>query len=217
MKNWMYYLARHYECQRNHYPDDKLLVLYDIDGTILDMRYTMHCLLKSYDEKYDTCYFEELHITDITFHEDDIVDGLKSMQSCTGTGKIAGHVVPSRSQPAVRLIADIFPKVIIECPVDFIVPVLSSTPDEAEQILDTYTMWGSNLFALNWRTPNVRQALPALESLGFETTIYDVRSLEEFLQSVLHTPVAIVSNFNFPLWNSREYETSNDITRCRSV
>jgi len=470
MKNWMYYLARHYESQRNHYPYDKLLILFDIDGTILDMRYTMHCLLKSYDEKYNTRYFDDLRVSDIMFHEDDIVDGLKSLripehainaivhwcrenrwsmwsileanrpfpgvmevirwfqlqentsvglnsgrsevlredtlQSLnslgrefrvlfhddllkmrkSNTGNVAGakieairefreagfrviamvdnepailhaieqsdvgedvlllhasmifrsqresktagaiqgnvydltELIPKRLLPGhiqfvwshvnteislktflqsnvmwadvtgvfynllnkktdpatrlsiardssllleyigvfkdnqrgmrvnlqpgedrleiildelvdsgmedhllwlsgnvdanrkdtFRLISDIFPNAIIECPVDFIVPVLSSTPDKAEQILDTYTMWGINRFALSWKTPNARQALSTLEGLGFETTVYDVKSLEEFLQSVLHTPAAIVSDFNFPLWNSRDFENS---------
>jgi len=38
MKSWMAELAAHYEKMRRRYPQDRLMLLFDIDGTILDMR-----------------------------------------------------------------------------------------------------------------------------------------------------------------------------------
>ena len=38
-------LALHYEILRNNYPNVKLLILFDIDGTLLDNRYTIRALL----------------------------------------------------------------------------------------------------------------------------------------------------------------------------
>ena len=39
MNNWMSALAHHYEKTRERYPGEKLLIMFDIDGTIIDTRY----------------------------------------------------------------------------------------------------------------------------------------------------------------------------------
>ncbi len=39
MNNWMSSLAHHYEKTRERYPGEKLLIMFDIDGTIVDTRY----------------------------------------------------------------------------------------------------------------------------------------------------------------------------------
>ncbi len=70
--DWMSALAAHYEKIKQTYPQDKLLILFDIDGTILDMRYMVHHLLKSYDQTFGTNYFEQLQVADITVHENHI-------------------------------------------------------------------------------------------------------------------------------------------------
>ena len=46
---WMKKLAQHYEKMRSIYPSDRLIVLFDIDGTILDMRHMVLSVLYSYD------------------------------------------------------------------------------------------------------------------------------------------------------------------------
>lgn len=79
MKNWMRELALHYEIIRNNHPDDKLLILFDIDGTILDLRYTVRALLKSYDSQFGTRYFSGLTLADIDFPEENLEQGLLKM------------------------------------------------------------------------------------------------------------------------------------------
>ena len=79
MQNWMRALATHYEAARQKFRNDRLLLLFDIDGTILDMRYTVQHLLKTYDAQYGTAHFTDLQLTDIDFHEDDILDGLRAL------------------------------------------------------------------------------------------------------------------------------------------
>ena len=79
MKNWMRELSLHYEIIRNNYPDDKLLILFDIDGTILDMRYTIKALLKLYDTEFNTTYFSNLELTDIDFPEEELERALTRM------------------------------------------------------------------------------------------------------------------------------------------
>ena len=71
MKEWMKSLALHYEQTRNQYPEDKLMILFDIDGTILDMRYMILYVLRAFDYHRQTRFFEGLKITDITIHETD--------------------------------------------------------------------------------------------------------------------------------------------------
>jgi len=39
VSDWMRRLAAHYGRFRSEYPEDQLLIVFDIDGTILDMRH----------------------------------------------------------------------------------------------------------------------------------------------------------------------------------
>ncbi len=70
MKDWMSSLAAHYEALRNRHPDEKLMVVFDIDGTILDMRHMILHALTHFDRKHETGYFRGIGISDIDFHED---------------------------------------------------------------------------------------------------------------------------------------------------
>jgi hypothetical protein len=70
-------LAFHYESVRRSYPDDELLIVFDIDGTILDMRYLILEVLHGYDRKNGTDFFRFLNADDIHFHENEIEDFLK--------------------------------------------------------------------------------------------------------------------------------------------
>ena len=65
-------LAYHYHSMRKNYPNDKLLIMFDIDGTIIDMRYMILYVLQAYDRKHGTHYFTHLKHTDIRFHENKI-------------------------------------------------------------------------------------------------------------------------------------------------
>ncbi|MDN5872675.1 MAG: hypothetical protein L0H73_18460, partial [Nitrococcus sp.] len=69
MQNWMRALAAHYECIRTRNPRDALLIVFDIDGTIFDMRYLLLYLLHSYDRHHDTRHFVDLSLEDLTIHE----------------------------------------------------------------------------------------------------------------------------------------------------
>ncbi len=72
MDSWMTRLARHYDKGCERYPDDELLILFDIDGTILDMRCMILYLLTKYDEEHGTSLFQGLELSDIEVHEDQI-------------------------------------------------------------------------------------------------------------------------------------------------
>ena len=60
--DWMRRLAKHYERARERYPGERLIVLFDIDGTILDMRYAVRYALRGYDAAHGTRYFSDLTV-----------------------------------------------------------------------------------------------------------------------------------------------------------
>jgi hypothetical protein len=58
--SWMRDLAFHYESMRKTYPEDRLLIVFDIDGTILDTRYMIVSILHAYDRENGTRHFRFL-------------------------------------------------------------------------------------------------------------------------------------------------------------
>jgi len=79
MKNWMSKLASYYEKMRKRYHDDRLLILFDIDGTIIDMRFMIHYVLKSYDQHHGTSFFKNLKVNGIDVHENQLDQFLKQL------------------------------------------------------------------------------------------------------------------------------------------
>ncbi|MCX6048603.1 MAG: hypothetical protein NT075_26160 [Chloroflexi bacterium] len=69
MIDWMAKLATHYAQMRQKYPDDQLLIVFDIDGTMLDLRHMMLHVLQGYDRAHSTAYFQDLTLNDIDVHE----------------------------------------------------------------------------------------------------------------------------------------------------
>jgi hypothetical protein len=70
--SWMRDLAFHYESMRMLYPQDRLLIVFDIDGTILDTRYMIISILHAYDREHGTRHFRYLGTDDIHIHENEI-------------------------------------------------------------------------------------------------------------------------------------------------
>jgi hypothetical protein len=72
MNDWMQALAGQYRQARRRDPDDDLLIVFDIDGTILDMRHMVHQVLLEYDRRHGTRFFYGLRIEDIDVHENQV-------------------------------------------------------------------------------------------------------------------------------------------------
>ena len=100
-----------------------------------------------------------------------------------------------------RMLARAHPKAVLQCPVDFLAPLVSSAPDKAKEILHMFTMWGINRFSIDWRTQDMRAFFDQMDGWGFEVNIYNVPDLKSFLQAVLLMPRSITSDFNFPKWH----------------
>ncbi len=69
MKCWMKRLAEQYDTMKRLYPTDRLIVVFDIDDTILDLRHMILHVLSAFDERHDTGYFRDLSIRDIGVSE----------------------------------------------------------------------------------------------------------------------------------------------------
>ena len=121
----------------------------------------------------------------------------------------SGHV-EEMQESGFKLISRAFPGAVVQCPVDFLAPLVCTSPAKAKEILDMFTMWGVNRFSINWETENLRQFFDQMDRWGFEINIYNVPNLEAFLQAVLLLPRAITSNFDFPEWHYFAHETVGD-------
>ncbi len=72
-------LSEHYGRVRRAHPDDDLCIVFDIDGTILDLRYLVVHVLLAYDRRHGTDRFRGLVADDIAHHEEDIERVLASL------------------------------------------------------------------------------------------------------------------------------------------
>jgi phosphoglycolate phosphatase-like HAD superfamily hydrolase len=101
--DWMSALAEHVGAARASYPDDDLVVAFDIDGTILDTRHLVVNVLLSYDRWHETQHFIGLTADDVVHHEtriDDILAafGLADRDRAAIRAWYCGtHGTPSRS------------------------------------------------------------------------------------------------------------------------
>lgn len=65
-------LSDHYARMVERHPEEPLLVLFDIDGTILDMRHMVRYVLRAYDRAHGTAHFRDLELAGIRAHEDSL-------------------------------------------------------------------------------------------------------------------------------------------------
>ncbi len=99
-----------------------------------------------------------------------------------------------------RLVAA-HPDAIIQCPIDFLAPLIEAAPRKAHDTLQMLTDWGINRFSISWEQPNPRDLFDQMDLWGYQVNIYNVPDLETFLQAVLLLPRSVTSDFNFPQWN----------------
>lgn len=94
-----------------------------------------------------------------------------------------------------------FPNATLQCPVDFMVPVITMAPSIALEKLDAYHSWGVHRFSLEWGAPRIRRTLQQLSDWGFQVNLYNIPDLQSFLRAVLLQPRSITADFNFPKWH----------------
>ncbi len=69
---WMKALAEAYHTACERYPGEKLMLVSDIDGTIIDMQHLVKFVLQAYDQAHATAFFTRLALSDIDVHENHV-------------------------------------------------------------------------------------------------------------------------------------------------
>ena len=72
MECWMKKLAKQHGIKRSLYPEDRLIVLFDIDDTILDLRHMILHVLSAFDEHHHTAHFKEITLRDVEAGETEV-------------------------------------------------------------------------------------------------------------------------------------------------
>jgi hypothetical protein len=80
MKKWMNRLAEKHRTMRETYPEDEVIIVFDIDDTILDLRHMVLHVLQSFDRRHGTGHFQDLELPDITVTEAGVHGMTKKLQ-----------------------------------------------------------------------------------------------------------------------------------------
>jgi hypothetical protein len=80
MKKWMKKLAEKHRTMKETYPDDDLIVVFDIDDTILDLRHMTLHVLRSFDRRPGTGHFQNLALSEIAVTETGVHGMMKELR-----------------------------------------------------------------------------------------------------------------------------------------
>ena len=94
-----------------------------------------------------------------------------------------------------------YPGAIVQCPVDFLAPLVLAAPRQARAVLRMLAGWGISRFSVAWGRDSTRSLVRQLEEWGYEVNLYAVPDHESFLQAMLLLPRSLTADFNFPEWN----------------
>lgn len=100
-----------------------------------------------------------------------------------------------------RRIRATHPGAIVQCPVEWLSPLIEAVPHEARRLLDLLTEWGVSRFSVNWEHIGARLIFKKLSSWGYEVNFYGILDLEGFLEAAVLLPRSVTSDFNFPEWD----------------
>jgi hypothetical protein len=106
-------------------------------------------------------------------------------------------------QPGFARLAEVLPGAVLQCPVDFLCPMLLGAPELARDALLKLEGWGITRFSLSWQQPEVRRALEQLGAWGCAVNLRDVTDLEGFLQAALLLPRSLSATFDFTQWTGQ--------------
>ena len=114
-----------------------------------------------------------------------------------------------------QCIADKYPDAIIQCPVDFLSPLIIAAPRQAHEVLEIFRDWGINRFSISWQSGDLkgvdqREVFDHLDQWGYNINIYKVQDLQAFLHAVLLLPRSVTADYNFPKWRYYGHGSGQD-------
>lgn len=197
----MHSLATHYLGMRNRYPEDDLLVVFDIDGTILDMRHMVCRVLLDFDREHDTFLFHGLRAEDVTTHENHVERLLGELEIAPEErGRVLRWYLERRWSRESVLAAHRPHQGVLDIIRWFQLQPgtrIGLNPGRPESLRED-TIKSLNALGREYRVefPGER-----LDSWDHEVNFYNVPDLESFLQAAPLLPRSLTSDFNFPEWN----------------
>ena len=71
-----------------------------------------------------------------------------------------------------RKLASAHPDGILQCPIDFLAPLICGATDKAKEILEMFTSWGINRFSIDWQNENLHPFFDQMAEWEFDVNIY---------------------------------------------
>ena len=109
MTDWMQALAEQYRSARRRCPDDDLVLVFDIDDTILDMRHMVRHVLLEYDRVHATRFFYGLAVEDLERHDNRIEKLLEGFDVPSAAGGSILEWCRSNRKPVMMTFEGIVP------------------------------------------------------------------------------------------------------------
>ena len=140
---------------------------------------------------------------------DDLIDRVLDLVSCHGFAEkdlwFNGGIQNLR-EVGFRRLASAYPAATLQCPVDFLAPLILAAPETARGVLETLRNWKINRFSLSWKPTDLngadqREVFDRLDQWKYEVNIYNLDDLEAFLHAVLLLPRSVTADYNFPEWH----------------
>jgi beta-phosphoglucomutase-like phosphatase (HAD superfamily) len=134
----------------------------------------------------------------------DLFDGMLELVRVAGFADEAlwfNGSIETIGRTGFRRLRAAYPDAVVQCPIDFLVPLLIAAPALADDVLAMLAGWGVDRVSLDWETPGGREVIDVVEALGWEVNLYGVPHLEAFLEAALMLPTSLTADFNFPEWN----------------
>ena len=108
------------------------------------------------------------------------------------------EVIGSGGIAALRLE---FPDAIVQCPVDFLAPLVVAAPARARGVLRLLSSWGVSRFSVAWGEEFTRLLVERCHAWRHEVNVYAVPDFESFLLALALAPTSLTADFNFPELN----------------
>jgi hypothetical protein len=100
-----------------------------------------------------------------------------------------------------RRLRSAYPRAIVQCPIDFLAPLVVAAPRRARAVLQMLAGWGISRFSVAWGREITHSLVHQLEKWRYEVNLYAVPDHEAFLRAVLLMPRSLTADFKFPQWN----------------
>jgi hypothetical protein len=95
-----------------------------------------------------------------------------------------------------RRLRSAHPDAIVQCPVDFLGPLVLAASRRARAVLRMLAGWGISRFSVAWAQDTILSLVQALQGWGYDIDPYAVPDHESFLHAVRLLPRSLTADFN---------------------